>query len=302
MGWRLGQGIGPRISLKQRKAQDALAYQPTTGTRYTGHTLELPDDDEEASRHTYAPRDTPVLHVNRKDNSHGLGYLPGLSLNESLGGNSGGSQGPRLAGMFWAIVTLHTILIKFIKGGFGLGALNDAEDDDLDVYDHSHQQSRRRLAYDHLDGDDDDTVVIGGKGDKKNIVHEVCLIFRLYGLESYYWCLQEVSVLSTVFSRRSTRNDRICAVTWACGRGSMVSHLLPHTRSSLQGTTVGFLYPMSRRNGHRTQKVCGPQKMPAKNPDFYLVRSLMESYLQIMWVHIWTWSTSVSTNLSVGPF
>ena len=100
MGWRLGQGIGPRISLKQRKAEDALAYQPTTGTRYTGHTLELPDDDEEASKHTYAPRDTPVLHVNRKDNSHGLGYVPGLSLNESLGGNSEGNQGPRLAGMF----------------------------------------------------------------------------------------------------------------------------------------------------------------------------------------------------------
>lgn len=100
MGWRLGQGIGPRISLKQRKAEDALAYQPATGERHTGHTLELPDDDEEASKYTYAPRDTPVLHVNRKDNSHGLGYVPGLSLNGILGGNSGGSQGPRLAGMF----------------------------------------------------------------------------------------------------------------------------------------------------------------------------------------------------------
>ena len=99
MGWRLGQGIGPRISLKQRKAEDTLAYQPTTGTRYAGHTLDLPDDDEEASKHTYAPRDTPVLHVNRKDNNHGLGYVPDLSLNESIGGNSGGSQGPRLAGM-----------------------------------------------------------------------------------------------------------------------------------------------------------------------------------------------------------
>ena len=100
MGWRLGQGIGPRISLKQRKAEDALAYQPATGERHTGHTLELPDDDEEASKHTYAPRDTPVLHVKRKDNSHGLGYVSGLSLNGILGGNSGGVQGPRLAGMF----------------------------------------------------------------------------------------------------------------------------------------------------------------------------------------------------------
>lgn len=100
MGWRLGQGIGPRISLKQRKAEDVLAYQPATGERHTGHTLDLPDDDDEASKHTYAPRDTPVLHVNRKDNSHGLGYVPGLSLNGILGGNSGGTQGQRLAGTF----------------------------------------------------------------------------------------------------------------------------------------------------------------------------------------------------------
>lgn len=98
MGWRLGQGIGPRISLKQRKAEDAVAYQPATGERHTGHTLDLPDDDEEAGKHTYASRDTPVLRVKRKDNNHGLGYVPGLSLNESLGDNSG-SQGPRLAGM-----------------------------------------------------------------------------------------------------------------------------------------------------------------------------------------------------------
>ena len=110
MGWRLGQGIGPRISLKQRKAEDALAYQPATGERHTGHTLELPDDDEEASKHTYAPRDTPVLHVNRKDNSHGLGYVPGLSLNGILGGNSGGSQGPRLAGMFVSGATVRILI------------------------------------------------------------------------------------------------------------------------------------------------------------------------------------------------
>ncbi|KAF8159383.1 hypothetical protein B0H34DRAFT_654370 [Crassisporium funariophilum] len=149
MGWRLGQGIGPRLTLKERKAQDAEAYQATTGARYSGGTLNIPEDDEEATKHTYAPRDTPILHVKRKDNSHGVGYVPGLSLNESIGESSGGAnQGPKLA------------------GGFGLGALNDAEDDDLDVYDHSHQQSRRRLAYDNADGGDDDTVVIGSRSDK----------------------------------------------------------------------------------------------------------------------------------------
>lgn len=106
MGWRLGHGIGPRISLKQRKIQDALAIDATTGAKYQGTTLNVADDDEEASKHTYAPRDTPVLVVKRKDNSHGLGYTPGMSLNESLGDNTtGSSKGPVLAGRFEAVST-----------------------------------------------------------------------------------------------------------------------------------------------------------------------------------------------------
>ncbi|KAF9473416.1 DUF1604-domain-containing protein [Pholiota conissans] len=152
MGWRLGQGIGPRISLKQRKLQDTQAYDALTGTRYSGTTLDLPEDDEEANKHTYAPRDTPILVVKRKDNFHGLGYVPGRSLQDSLGNTAAGvSKGPKLA------------------GGFGLGALNDADEDDLDVYDHDHRSSRERVAYDHINGDDDDTVVIGGRSSKRNV-------------------------------------------------------------------------------------------------------------------------------------
>ncbi|KAH9479298.1 G patch domain-containing protein 1 [Psilocybe cubensis] len=150
MGWRLGQGIGPRISLKQRKAQDALAVDANTGSRYQGTTLNIADDDDEANKHTYAPRDTPVLAVKRKDNNHGLGYTPGLSLNDSLGNKPEDSgKGPKLA------------------GGFGLGALNDADEDDLDVYDTSNHNSRRQLAYDHAEGEDDDTVIIGHRSEKQ---------------------------------------------------------------------------------------------------------------------------------------
>jgi hypothetical protein len=50
------------------------------------------------------------------------------------------------------------------SGGFGLGALNDADEDDLDVYDNAQRpsSSRRRVAYDHIEGvDDDDMVHIG---------------------------------------------------------------------------------------------------------------------------------------------
>ncbi|KAJ8514295.1 hypothetical protein ONZ45_g8158 [Pleurotus djamor] len=135
MGWKLGQGIGPRVSWQERKRQDAAAVRshgaPEAGT--------VPEDDVEASKHTYARRDVPVLVVTRKDNSHGLGYRPGMSLNESLGEHgAGSSSGPNLA------------------AGFGLGALNDADEDDLDVYDSGTTLSKRRTAYDGMDHDNDD--------------------------------------------------------------------------------------------------------------------------------------------------
>ena len=174
MGWRLGQGIGPRITLKQRKEQDAQAYEASTGAKYSGSTLNINDDDDEATKHTYAPRDTPVLAVKRKVDTHGLGYVPGLSLSESLGNNAAAdSKGPKLAGVGIDFSFLPSI--NPLIGGFGLGALNDADEDDLDVYDSVQQHSRRRLAYDHLSGEGDDTIVIGGRSDKQKASIPVCI-------------------------------------------------------------------------------------------------------------------------------
>ncbi|KAF9269258.1 hypothetical protein L218DRAFT_994162 [Marasmius fiardii PR-910] len=147
MGWRLGQGIGPRVTLRQRRLQD---LQAETGRIVTGEDLDLSLDDEEANKHTYAPRDTPVLIVERKDNFHGLGYRPGMSLNESVGGqksSGAGKFGPRIA------------------AGFGLGALNDADEDDLDVYD-AGASLRNRVAYDAIDADGDDRITISNRGDR----------------------------------------------------------------------------------------------------------------------------------------
>ncbi|KAJ7483173.1 hypothetical protein FB451DRAFT_1438693 [Mycena latifolia] len=144
MGWRIGQGIGPRVTLRQRKLQDMEAL---SGRRVLGADVIVPDDDEEASKHTYAPRDTPILVVERKDNTHGLGYHPGMGLNESVGGKSGVASGPKLA------------------SGFGLGALNDADEDDLDVYDGGFAQSRNRTAYDIIDREEEEKISIGSRAD-----------------------------------------------------------------------------------------------------------------------------------------
>ncbi|CAL1714480.1 unnamed protein product [Somion occarium] len=128
MGWRPGQGVGPRLTYEQRKAQD----------RTLGFASNEDDAEHEAKKHMYARRDTPVLTAARKDNAHGLGYTPGMSLNESLGvGGMKGPSGPRLA------------------FGFGLGALNEAEEDDLDIYDGSMgPRGHSRVAYDALEDDD----------------------------------------------------------------------------------------------------------------------------------------------------
>lgn len=70
------------------------------GSRIGADDIKISEDDEEASKHMYAPRDTSVLIVDRKDNSHGLGYRPGMSLNETLGVKArGDASGPKLAGM-----------------------------------------------------------------------------------------------------------------------------------------------------------------------------------------------------------
>ncbi|KAJ7132341.1 hypothetical protein C8R44DRAFT_773822 [Mycena epipterygia] len=144
MGWRIGQGIGPRVTLRQRKLQDMQAL---SVRRVLGAVADIPEDDEEAKKHTYAPRDTPILVVERKDNSHGLGYHPGMGLNDSVGGRKGVASGPKLA------------------AGFGLGALNDADEDDLDVYDGGFAQNRNRTAYDIIDREEEEKISIGGKTD-----------------------------------------------------------------------------------------------------------------------------------------
>lgn len=87
MGWRPGHGIGPRVSYERRRQQDKEADVLSN----------LPEDDEEAKKHTYLPRDIPVISVKRKTNSHGLGYDPGMGLNESLGIKKTQS-GPQLSG------------------------------------------------------------------------------------------------------------------------------------------------------------------------------------------------------------
>jgi G patch domain-containing protein 1 len=97
MGWREGQGVGPRV---QRKLVDS-------------------DDDDDDGVYNLAPINTAIIALERKTNSHGLGYTsqPGLErrvekpVKKSISSSSKGGM----------------------RGSMGIGVLN--EDDDEDPYD-----------------------------------------------------------------------------------------------------------------------------------------------------------------------
>lgn len=95
MGWRPGQGIGPRLTWAQKRKQDLELSQASAQDL-------PPEDDEQANKHTYARRDTPVIKVQPKEDAHGLGYISGLTLDERLGRGQGRAAGAdsNLAGRF----------------------------------------------------------------------------------------------------------------------------------------------------------------------------------------------------------
>ena len=97
MGWRHGRGIGPRLTWRQKRLQDAQA-KSTRILTLDDLNLDPSEEDEEAQKHTYPRADTPLTVVPRKDNAHGLGYAAGLSLNDALG-NDHDSQPSRISGM-----------------------------------------------------------------------------------------------------------------------------------------------------------------------------------------------------------
>ncbi|KZV96446.1 DUF1604-domain-containing protein [Exidia glandulosa HHB12029] len=138
MGWRPGQGVGPRVTWAQLKAQDAQSSSLSSADA----SKAVAPEHEEATKHTYAPRDTKLPVFTRKTNNQGIGYTPGATLHESTQGTA--KTGPS------------------ISAGFGLGALNEADDDDIDIYDSTGGPSRAtRLAYDVRDVEDDERPTLG---------------------------------------------------------------------------------------------------------------------------------------------
>lgn len=158
MGWRVGQGIGPRLNYRQKRLQDA-----TLGLAGDDNADLDPEEGGEESKHTYAPRDTPLLLPSRKTDTHGHGYQPGMSLYEGSGTKNGSAPtGPNLSGIRRDSSMSTQETESMTSAGFGLGALNDADEDDIDVYDSGMARGKTRMAYDAMDVDDQETIRIGG--------------------------------------------------------------------------------------------------------------------------------------------
>jgi G patch domain-containing protein 1 len=86
------------VSHMQLKAQQLQSS--TTSSNVLPDPESGEPDDDEAAKHLYAPRDTKVLVFKARDNSHGLGYTPGMGLSEIVDGSAKESSGPVISGEF----------------------------------------------------------------------------------------------------------------------------------------------------------------------------------------------------------
>ncbi|KAI9319891.1 hypothetical protein BX666DRAFT_1917168 [Dichotomocladium elegans] len=146
LGWKPGQGIGPRMTRRQRK----MAFHQTTE--------EDDEDDGMDNDVTFAPRDTPIESYTTKTNTYGLGYdlakyvpqVAEMRRLRELGTEVEGvgameeKTGKRSRGAFGS---MHS------GGGFGLGAFED-EDEDVDVYGDVRMRDYHHTLYED-DGDID---------------------------------------------------------------------------------------------------------------------------------------------------
>ncbi|BFZ12862.1 hypothetical protein BsWGS_15901 [Bradybaena similaris] len=133
MGWREGQGLGPRVKKKKKKkTKQESTKKPNPALKVYGCPLPPSDQDdsdsdsfvpENMSNITFAPRDVCPIPLDAKDNVHGLGYRgldPSLALPSSH------------------INLFDTASVRSRSGGkgiqgqaFGVGAF---EEEDEDIY------------------------------------------------------------------------------------------------------------------------------------------------------------------------
>uniref|UniRef100_A0A8C7BKA4 G-patch domain containing 1 n=1 Tax=Neovison vison TaxID=452646 RepID=A0A8C7BKA4_NEOVI len=136
MGWKEGQGVGPRVKRKPRRQK------PDPGVKIYGCALppggsegsEEEDDDYVPENVTFAPKDVTPVDFTPKDNVHGLAYK-GLDPHQALFGTSGEhfnlfGGGPQGTSNLLGEIGVNKGRKLGISGqAFGVGALEEEDDD-----------------------------------------------------------------------------------------------------------------------------------------------------------------------------
>ena len=146
LGWRPGQGIGPRVSLRKSRIQEGKLGR--LGTNVTEDDV----GEAEARKHTFAPRDTKLLVFEGKDDRQGLGYERGSGMG-SLAGSSTRSE-------LSCYLKNSMTLIIHPASAFGAARRPEIDEDESPYAETSN--SSRRFAFGDEDDDADDVFMVGG--------------------------------------------------------------------------------------------------------------------------------------------
>jgi G patch domain-containing protein 1 len=135
MGWREGQGIGPRVRRKARFDEE-----------------DDPGGDTDQTIHLFAPENSTIISFVRKSDRKGLGFERESCLSDQIKGGdpysaNGGSTADDGAGKTTETAFSNVKVKKKqeIRGGFGVGILNDNGSDDEDPYHIGPQISYNRI-------------------------------------------------------------------------------------------------------------------------------------------------------------
>ncbi|ORY34948.1 hypothetical protein BCR39DRAFT_563551 [Naematelia encephala] len=123
LGWRPGQGIGPRVTLRKLKRQEGKLAKSRVGIEEADEDEEM--DDVEASKHTFAPRDVRLVVYPAKEDREGLGYEKGKGMGR-LPGRAAASARPDEEDDEDPYGVSHT-------GGDGLHFAFDTNEEDGDI-------------------------------------------------------------------------------------------------------------------------------------------------------------------------
>ncbi|KAH8808597.1 hypothetical protein F5884DRAFT_858125 [Xylogone sp. PMI_703] len=139
MGWKEGQGVGPKVRRRARLDGAEIAH------------------NEEAPTHLFAPENTRMISFIKKNDHKGLGFEgeTRLSLNDGSQHEKQEKSENDEEFQFGTAATKVPKKKKSVRGGIGIGILNDTGSDDEDPY-----EIGPRISYNRI---------IGGEKKKKKV-------------------------------------------------------------------------------------------------------------------------------------